>query len=289
MAHLVTVPPAPFVAVGGAAEVHAVPVWHDNFTWLIRCTLTGETAAVDGAEAKPVLEYMERHGLRLTTLLTTHTHADHIGLHRDLHQLGRLASLRVIGNRARADVPGLNEGVGEGDRVRLGALEGDVWLTEGHIDGHLSFVIGDVVFCGDTLFAGGCGYLFDGPPAKMYHSLMRLAGLPDATRVCCAHEYTQDNLRFAWSIEPDNEALADRIREVWAVRAQGRASLPSTIGVEKATNPFLRGHSPTLRERVRAALSDADMDTPEQMFAATRRLKDLKLYKTMGDDALPLS
>jgi hydroxyacylglutathione hydrolase len=289
MAHAVSVPPAPFLAMQGAIEVHIVPVWQDNFTWLIRCTQTDETAAIDGAEAKPVLAYLEQHGLRMTTLLTTHTHPDHIGLHRDLAKLGRLDGLRVVGNRDRSDIPGLNEGVGEGDRVRFGAVEAEVWLTEGHIDGHISFVFGDLLFCGDTLFAGGCGYLFDGPPAKMHASLQRFATLENATRVCCAHEYTEDNLRFAWSVEPDNAALAERIREVWGIRAQGRATVPSTIGVEKATNPFLRGHSVTLRERVRAALPEAELSTPEQVFAATRRLKDLKLYKAAGDDALPLS
>lgn len=289
MAHVVSVPPAPFLGMQGALEVHIVPVWRDNFTWLIRCMQTGETAAVDGAEAAPVLAYVEQHGLRLTCLLTTHTHPDHIGLHRDLSKMGRLDGLRVVGNRDRSDIPGLNEGVGEGDRVQFGAVEGDVWLTEGHIDGHLSFVFGDLLFCGDTMFAGGCGFLFDGPPAKMHASLQRLAGLEDSTRVCCAHEYTEDNLRFAWSVEPDNAALAERIREVWGIRAQGRASVPSTIGVERATNPFVRGHSTTLRERVRAAIPEAELGTPEQVFAATRRLKDLKLYKAMGDDTLPLS
>jgi hydroxyacylglutathione hydrolase len=289
MAHVVTDPPEAFLGMEGALEVHVVPVWRDNFTWLIRCVQTGETAAVDGAEAAPVLRYIEAHGLRLTTLLTTHTHLDHIGLHRDLHQLGRLADLRVVGNRDRADIPGMTEGVGEGDRVRVGAVEAEVWLTEGHIDGHLSFVFGDLLFCGDTLFAGGCGYLFAGPPAKMHASLQRLATLHDDTKICCAHEYTEDNLRFAWSVEPDNSALAQRIRQVWTLRAQGRASVPSTLAEEKATNPFLRVHSPTLRERVKAAMPDAQLDTPEQVFAATRKLKDLKLYKSMSDAALPLS
>lgn len=287
--HLVSVPADPFLASEGALEVHVVPVWRDNFTWLIRCTQTGATAAIDGAEAAPVLAYVEAKGLDLTCLLTTHTHPDHVGLHHDLQKLGRLASLRVVGLRGRTDIPGLREGVDEGDRVRLGMVEGEVWRTEGHLDGHLSYRFGDLLFCGDTLFAGGCGYLFDGPPAKMHASLQRFATLPAATKVCCAHEYTEDNLRFAWSVEPDNLALAQRIREVWALRAEGRASVPSTIGLELATNPFLRVDSTSLRERVRAALPEAELDTPEQVFTATRRLKDLKRYKTLGDEALPLA
>jgi len=289
MPHLVSVPADPFLASEGALEVHVVPVWRDNFTWLIRCTQTGATAAIDGAEAAPVLAYVEAQGLDLTCLLTTHTHPDHVGLHHDLQKLGRLASLRVVGLRGRTDIPGLREGVDEGDRVRLGMVEGEVWRTEGHLDGHLSYRFGDLLFCGDTLFAGGCGYLFDGPPAKMHASLQRFATLPAATKVCCAHEYTEDNLRFAWSVEPDNLALAQRIREVWALRAEGRASVPSTIGLELATNPFLRVDSTSLRERVRAALPEAELDTPEQVFTATRRLKDLKRYKTLGDEALPLA
>jgi hydroxyacylglutathione hydrolase len=290
MPHVVSVPKPPFAAMAGAAQVHQIPVWQDNFSWILVCTQTGEAAVVDGPEAEPVLEYIQREGLRLTTILTTHTHPDHIGLHRDLQKRGLLDGLRVVGNRelGRA-IPGLTEGIGEGDVVRFGALSGRAILTEGHIDGHISYVFADLLFCGDTLFAGGCGYLFDGPPAKMHASLTRLAELHGATQVCCAHEYTQDNLRFAWSVEPDNEALARRIRSVWALRARGESSVPSTIADERATNPFLRTDSATIRANVRAALPDAPLDTPAQVFAATRKLKDMKLYKAAGDTELPLT
>jgi hydroxyacylglutathione hydrolase len=287
--HVVSVPKAPFVAMAGAARVHQIPVWQDNFSWILVCQQSGEAAVVDGAEAEPVLDYVRRHDLELTTIFTTHTHPDHIGLHRDLEKRGLLQDLRVVGNRqlGRA-IPGLSEGIGEGDVVRLGALSGRALLTEGHIDGHISYVFGDLLFCGDTLFAGGCGFLFDGPPAKMHASLMRLAELHGETLVCCAHEYTQDNLRFAWSVEPDNEALIRRIRSVWALRARGEASVPSTIADERATNPFLRTSSATIRANVHAALPDAPLDTPAQVFTATRKLKDLKLYKAAGDTGLPL-
>ena len=290
MVHAVSVPQAPFAAMSGAAQVHQIPVWQDNFSWILVCTQTREAAVVDGAEAEPVLEYVRRNQLQLTTILTTHTHPDHIGLHKDLQKRGLLADLRVVGNRELArTIPGLSEGIGEGDEVRLGALTGRAMLTEGHIDGHISYVFDDVLFCGDTLFGAGCGFLFDGPPAKMHASLVRLAALDGGTRVCCAHEYTQDNLRFAWSVEPDNEALAWRIRKVWAVRRGGESSVPSTIAEEVATNPFIRTHSPTILENVHAALPDAPLDTPEQVFAATRKLKDLKLYKAAGDETLPLT
>lgn len=289
MPHVVTRPPAPRTVLAGAARLHQVRAWQDNYSWILVCEHTGEAAVVDGAEAEPVLDYVAREQLKLSTILTTHTHPDHIGLHRDLAKLGQLDRLRVVGNATLANViPGLSEGVGEGDEVTLGQLRGRVMLTEGHIDGHLSYVFGDVLFCGDTLFAGGCGYLFDGPPEKMHRSLARLAELPDHTLVCCAHEYTQDNLRFAWSVEPDNPALAQRIREVWATRARGEATVPSTIAIERATNPFLRWDSKTIRAKVAQALPDAPLGTPSEVFAATRKLKDLKHYKQADDSSLPL-
>ena len=289
MQHVVTAPSAPFEAMAGAAEVHQIPAWRDNFSWLLVCRRSGEAAVIDGPEAGPVKAYVDAHGLKLTTILTTHTHPDHIGINRDFAKLGELDGLRVVGNAALATaIPGLSEGVEDGTQVRLGQLRGRAMLTEGHIDGHISYVFGDLLFCGDTLFAGGCGYLFDGPPAKMHASLARLAALAGETRVCCAHEYTEDNLRFAWSVEPDNEALAARIREVWAIRARGEATVPSTIATERATNPFLRWDSPTIQASVRAAMPEASLDGPARVFAATRALKDQKAYKELGDSTLPL-
>ncbi len=289
MEHVVTRPTPPFRSADGALEVHQIPAWQDNLVWLAVCTKTGEAAAVDGPEAGAVLAYCASHDLRLTTILNTHTHPDHIGINSDLKRRGSLDDLRVFGpERKAADVPGLTDPVGDGGAARVGEVELSVLLTEGHIDGHVSYVHGDVLFSGDTLFAAGCGYLFDGPPAKMFASLSRLRTLEPATRVCCAHEYTQDNLRFAWSVEPENEALKERIRRVWPLRAEGGCAVPSTIAEERATNPFLRWSSEAIRARVAEAFPDRDLSTDEAVFAATRALKDRKDYRAITDDQLPL-
>ncbi len=263
-------------------------MWQDNLVWLLVDNETKEAAAVDGPEAGPALDYCVATGLHLTTVINTHTHGDHVGINADLGRRGQLDDTRVIGSRrAMADVPGIDEPVDDGDVVTFGGVEGRVMLTEGHLDGHVSYVFEDLLFCGDTLFAAGCGYLFDGPPSKMHDSLTRLAALDPDTQVCCAHEYTQDNLRFAWSIDPDNPALADRIKRAWAIRAEGGCTVPSTIADERATNPFLRHHDPALRSRVQAAFPDRELATAADIFAATRALKDHKAYRSITDDQLP--
>ena len=286
MSHSVTAPTAAQTLAAGALEVHQVPAWTDNFIWLIVSPALKEAAAVDGPEAAPALRLCEKLGVRLTTILNTHTHLDHIGINHSLH--GH-ADLRVVGPKSRAaEIPGITEPVGEGDEFDLFGVPVRVLLTEGHIDGHISFVVDGGVFCGDTMFGAGCGYLFDGPPRKMYESLQRLAALPGDTRVYCAHEYTQDNLRFAWSVEPDNPALAARIQSAWRTRAEGRSTVPSTIALERNTNPFLRPFSKTLMSRVSEALPNHPMGNPTEVFTATRALKDAKNYKRLGDEVLPL-
>jgi hydroxyacylglutathione hydrolase len=287
MTHVVTRPAEPFRTASGVLEVHQVPAAKDNLVWLL-VAKDGEAAAVDGPDAGAILDYCAARGFRLTTIWNTHTHGDHVGVNRDLERRGLLAGIRVVGPaKVARDVPGLTDPVDEGARVAFGGTEGRVLLTEGHIDGHVSFVLDGVLFCGDTLFGAGCGYLFDGPPAKMFRSLERLAALDGSTRVCCAHEYTEDNLKFAFSVEPDNADLRDRIRATRAVRATGGSSLPSTIDLERRTNPFLRHASKSLRDHVARAMPDRPQGSPEQIFAATRALKDRKDYKALPDAALP--
>jgi hydroxyacylglutathione hydrolase len=285
--HVVTKPNPPFLACGGRLVVRQVPAATDNLVWIATCAATGETALIDGPGAEEALACCREAGIIPTQIWITHTHGDHVGIAKDL--LG--SGLPVIGCRATADaIPGLTRGVDAGDTVRLGALEAKVLRTDGHLTGHISYCFeaeDGAVFCGDTMFAGGCGYLFDGPPEAMFASLLRLASLPPGTRICCAHEYTLDNLRFAWSVEPGNAALAERIRRVRAIRADGGCAVPSTLGEERATNPFLRPGSPELLARVAAETPELDASRPDRVFAATRALKDRKAYRSIPDAELP--
>jgi hydroxyacylglutathione hydrolase len=297
--HVVTLPPAPIEVAGGRARLHVVLAWEDNLVWLLECTSTGTVYAVDGPELAPVLAACTSLGLRLDGVLTTHTHPDHIGLHRELvtaaHEGMGSASFDIVGfARPKDPIPGRNRVVVGGDVVRVGALELEVIETPGHQDGHVSYVLrvreGErgAVFCGDTLFAAGCGRMFDGPASAMFASLHKLAALPADTLVCCAHEYTLDNLAFAIWVDPENETLRARAEAVKALRAEGRTAVPSTIGEELATNPFLRASAPEVARRVAElggvstigapAMDPAD---PVAAFAATRALKDRRGYPAL--------
>lgn len=284
MQHVVTVPPKPFRVAEGRLEVHIVPAAEDNLVWIAVCTETGEAAVVDGPNAEETLAYCDANGIALTAVWNTHTHGDHVGINRDLLRRGALPP-RVYGPRLAADeVPGLTDPVGEGDVVPLGKLRARVWQTEGHLHGHVSFVLDGVVFCGDTMFAGGCGRVVGGTHAQLFASLMRLAELPGDTRICCAHEYTQDNLRFAWSVEPSNPALAERIQTTWPLRRDGHTVVPSTLALERATNPFLRPGSP----EILASVAPEERGSPLAVFTAIRTRKDHGAYRALGDAPLPL-
>jgi hydroxyacylglutathione hydrolase len=280
MAHVVTKPTPPFASASGRFEVHQIPAAQDNLIWLLVCKRTGAAAVVDGPDADGVLAYARQHGIQITHVLNTHTHFDHVGLNKQLAERGLLAGLTVIGPaKAAQDVPGLTRAADEGDQIEVGALRARVMRTEGHIIGHLCFVFDDVLFSGDTLFTGGCGRVFTGDFQAMYEGLTRLAALDGQVRVCCGHEYTEDNLRFASTLEPDNAALTQRYASVRSERATGASAVPATIAEERATNPMLRSDSPTLIASLRAQAPEADLSSALGVFTATRKLKDSGAYK----------
>ena len=216
-----------------------VPVLTDNYAWLIHDPVSGETVAVDPGEAAPVQAAAAERGWTIDQVWTTHWHPDHIGGNAALQAAGA----RITGPAAEAaKIPTLDSTVGEGDTVRIGTEVAHVWHVPGHTAGHIAFHLAgaEAIFTGDTLFALGCGRLFEGTPAEMFANMQRYATLPDTTQVYCGHEYTQSNGRFALTVEPDNAALATRMTAVDAARAAGEATVPTTIALERATNPFLR-------------------------------------------------
>ena len=234
-----------------ALEIVRVPVLADNYAWLIHDPASGETVAVDPGEAQPLLDAAAQRGWTIGQVWTTHWHPDHTGGNAAM----RAAGARITGPAAEAaKIPTLDVTVGEGDTVRIGDRVAEVWHVPGHTAGHVAFHLRDdgVVFTGDTLFAMGCGRLFEGDAAQMYGNMRRYAALPDDTRVYCGHEYTQSNGRYAHVAEPDNQAIAERLADVGALRARGEATVPTTIGLERATNPFLRAGSAEALAKFRA-------------------------------------
>ena len=277
--HVVTQAPRMFTIASGKVEVHQLRAWQDNYIWVLYSPSNREAVVVDGPNAAPLLDWLNRHPCDTVSIWNTHHHHDHVGINQELLKRENDFELSVVGSASRAeDIPGLTRPVDEGDRVHFSGLAFEVWRTEGHVDGHLCFVHPELLFCGDTLFAGGCGYLFDGPPKKMYDSLARLASLPPTTHVCCAHEYTLDNLRFAHFIEPDNLEVRERLNEIEVRAANGITSLPSTIGLERRTNPFLRANEPAFVKHL-AAYASEPLNAGADTFALVRRLKDQKVHK----------
>lgn len=225
----------------------AIPILSDNYAWLLRDDSTGFTAIVDPAEEGPIAAAIDAQGGRLDAIVLTHHHDDHIAA---VEPIRRRFGARVIGAAADAHrLPTLDQAVSEGDTVQLGSATARVIDTPGHTVGHISYFIepGAVLLCGDTLFSLGCGKLLEGTAADMFSSLRKLAALSPETLVCCGHEYTQGNARFALTEEPDNAALRQRSAEVDRLRAAGRSTVPTRLAEEQAQNPFLHaGDAATL-------------------------------------------
>jgi hydroxyacylglutathione hydrolase len=256
-------------------DVVPVPQLQDNYAYLIVDPASREAAVVDCAEAAPVLQAARQAGARLTTVLATHHHYDHVGGNDDLR--AAIPDLRIFGSAEDAPrIPGITNPVRDGETVTVGGLTARVIFIPAHTSGHVAYYFekDQAVFTGDTLFAGGCGRLFEGDAAQMMSSLGRLAKLPDATRVFCGHEYTQKNLEFAVSLEPGNTAVVDKLAHVRTLRAGRKPTIPSTIAEEKATNPFLRTSSAELASSVRAKVPGLASNDPVALFAAVRALKD---------------
>lgn len=241
----------------------------DNFGVILHDPLTGETASIDAPDGSVITDHLRQNGWGLTHLFITHHHPDHV---EGIAALALTYSPKVIGPEAEAGkISGLTQTVGDGDTFKFAGRTVKVISTPGHTAGHICFHIPDeeLLFAGDTLFALGCGRLFEGSPEDMFNSLSRLAELPDETRVYCGHEYTQSNARFAIAVDPDNQTLAKRTENIADLRSKRLPTLPTTIGFEKRTNPFMRTRDPAIRKQL-------GMETASdvEVFAELRRRKD---------------
>ena len=250
-------------------EVHMFPCLQDNYGFLIHDQEAGLTAVIDTPDVAAIDTALADRGWSLTHILNTHHHFDHAGGNLEIKQA---TGCTVVGPKADAErIPGIDIQVGDGDVFQFGNHLATVYDTPGHTRGHIVYHFADsrVAFVGDTLFAMGCGRLFEGTPEQMWSSLQKIMRWPDATRLYCAHEYTQANARFALSVEPQNAMLIARSAEVDQLRAQGRPTVPTILALEKATNPFLRPDSPGLQSTIGLPAGNL-----VEVFARTRELKD---------------
>lgn len=256
-------------------QIDALPAFSDNYIWLLQDTANRRCAAVDPGDAGPVQAWLDAHpGWVLTDILVTHHHHDHVG---GVETLKKATGARVCGP-AHERIPARDLALEDNARVQVLGLDFEVLAMPGHTLGHIAYYTAQpakpLLFCGDTLFAAGCGRLFEGTPEQMHHSLQRLAALPAATQVYCTHEYTLSNLRFARAVEPHNAQVLQRFEDVTRLRAENRISLPSTIGLERQTNPFLRTAETSVKEK---ADEWKGLSNPTQatVFAALRSWKDV--------------
>lgn len=249
-------------------RVHTLHAFNDNYIWAIEIR-PGRFAVVDPGQARPVLDFLQAEGGELAAILVTHHHPDHVS---GIEALLAQQAVPVYGPATEA-VPGMDHPLREGDRVVLDELELETLDVPGHTRGHIAFVADGALFCGDTLFTGGCGRLFEGTPEQMQASLAKLRALGDDTMVYCGHEYTLDNLAFAKMAEPQNAAVLQRLEAVRSLRERGLPAVPSTLAEEKRTNPFLRWDDPEVKAAAERYRGHA-LDTDWEVFAAVRDWKD---------------
>jgi len=252
-------------------EIRPIPAFSDNYIWLASHPKSpGDAIVIDPGTAAPVIDTLEAEGLRPAGILITHRHWDHVD---GIPELTARYTLPVFGP-AGGHISGITRPVGDGDEISpLPGISLSVLTVPGHTLDHIAYFGHNTLFCGDTLFNAGCGRLFDGTAKQLYGSLQRLAGLPESTRVCCAHEYTLDNLRFARAVEPDNPDLAAYLQTAEAMRKQQRPTLPTDIGMQRRINPFLRCHESTVQASV-AHFAGRIPDGPEAVFKILRYWKD---------------
>jgi hydroxyacylglutathione hydrolase len=253
-------------------EVHLVPCLSDNYAYLLHQPGSRDAIIVDASEEAPVLQALEKLGLTPVAIMATHHHVDHVGGNQGL--LERFPKLRVFGHRSDSGrIPGQTDLLDDKQQFDVAGIGVKALHIPGHTLGAVAYVAEGAAFTGDTLFAAGCGRLFEGTPAQMYESLnLTLGALPDDTRIYCGHEYTVNNLRFAESLEPGNQDIAKKLAWAKAARAKGEPTLPSTIGEERRTNPFLRVAEKDVVSKVNARL--AQDHSPQAVLAAVRAMKD---------------
>lgn len=250
-------------------QIHQIPVLQDNFIYLMREPVSGAVGVVDPAVAGPVLDLAQRLAWKITHIFNTHHHDDHVGGNMDIKQA---TGCTIVGPGHDPDrIPGMDVPVKDGETYNFGNAPAKVFFVPGHTSGHIAYWFKDsaALFSGDTLFSIGCGRLFEGTAQQMWTSLSRLRDLPPETQIYCAHEYTTSNIRFAVSVDPDNAALRKREAEVKALRSVGKFSVPSTLGEERAANPFLRADAPEL-----AAAMGMSGRSAVDVFAEVRKRKD---------------
>ncbi len=250
-------------------EIRQFPCLSDNYGYLIHDRASGAAAAIDTPDVEAINRELEAAGWRLTHILNTHHHFDHAGGNLALKEKWNCEIIGPKGEAAR--IPGIDRTAGEGDIIALGETKARVIDTPGHTAGHIIYHFGDdgAAFVGDTIFAMGCGRLFEGTAEQMWSSLSKIAAMPPETKLYCAHEYTQANAKFALSVDPNNDDLKDRALQIDRLRAQNLPTVPTTLALELATNPFLRAENPQLKESLRMTGADA-----VDVFAETRRRKD---------------